>query len=224
DFSERLLGYVSWSDIYQPQDQVDADDRYLDPSRGVNVEAGIKADWLDGRLLTTFAVFRADQDGLATPTGEYNEYGSYVYAPVDVRSKGVELEAGGRLGEHLDVVFGVTALELDGLDGGDTYPWVPRRTAHLQLAGRVPSVPVLGWGVAVRGQSGVWNTVSSAFRVGQDAYEVVDALVSWELRPNATPRLNVCNLGDRKYINTLRYSGCYGAPANYTLSFDWRFQ
>src|SRR5690606_39827317 len=73
DFSERLPGYVSWSDIHQPQDQVDTDDRYLDPSRGVNVEAGIKADWLDGRLLTTFAVFRADQDGLATPTGEYNE-------------------------------------------------------------------------------------------------------------------------------------------------------
>jgi len=224
DFSERLLGYVSWSDIHQPQDQVDADDRYLDPSRGVNVEAGIKADWLDGRLLTTFAVFRADQDGLATPTGEYNEYGSYVYAPVDVRSKGVELEAVGRLGEHLDVVFGVTALELDGLDGGDTYPWVPRRTANLQLAGRVPSVPALGWGVAGRWQSGVWNTESSGFRVRQDAYEVVDAFVSWELRPNATLRLNVRNLGDRKYINTLRYSGYYGAPANYTLSFDWRFQ
>jgi outer membrane receptor for ferric coprogen and ferric-rhodotorulic acid len=33
----------------------------------------------------------------------------------------------------------------------------------------------------------------------------------------------VRNLGDEKYINTLRYSGFYGAPRNYMLSVDWRF-
>src|SRR5690606_32255521 len=43
DFSERVLGYVSYSDIYQPQDQTDANARYLDPSQGVNLEAGLKA-------------------------------------------------------------------------------------------------------------------------------------------------------------------------------------
>ena len=100
---------------------------------------------------------------------------------------------------------------------------IPGCRAAATAGGRA-FVPALGWGVAGRWQSGVWNTESSGFRVRQDAYEVVDAFVSWELRPNATLRLNVRNLGDRKYINTLRYSGYYGAPANYTLSFDWRFQ
>jgi outer membrane receptor for ferric coprogen and ferric-rhodotorulic acid len=33
----------------------------------------------------------------------------------------------------------------------------------------------------------------------------------------------VNNVGDEKYINTLRYSGYYGAPRNYTLSLNWRF-
>jgi outer membrane receptor for ferric coprogen and ferric-rhodotorulic acid len=115
-----VLGYVSYSDIYQPQDQVDANNRYLDASQGVNYEAGLKADWLDKRLLTTLAVFKADQDGLATPTGQYNEFGSTIYAPVDVRSKGVEFEAVGKLGNDVDLVFGYTALKLDGLDGDDT--------------------------------------------------------------------------------------------------------
>jgi len=30
-------------------------------------------------------------------------------------------------------------------------------------------------------------------------------------------------MGDKKYINTLRYSGYYGAERNYTLSANWKF-
>jgi outer membrane receptor for ferric coprogen and ferric-rhodotorulic acid len=223
DFSEHVLGYVSYSDIYQPQDQVDADNRYLDASKGVNYEAGIKADWLDKRLLTTVAVFKADQDGLATPTGQYNEFGSVIYAPVDVRSKGVELEAVGRLNDDLDLVFGYTALKLDGLDGDDTYSWVPRRTANLLLSGRLPGYRALSLGIGGRWQSGISNVESSGFTVRQDSYAVLNGFVAWDFRPDATLRLNVNNLADEKYINTLRYSGYYGAPRNYTLSLDWRF-
>lgn len=223
DFSDRVLGYVSYSDIYQPQDQVDANDRYLDASQGVNYEAGLKADWLDGRLLTTVAVFKADQEGLSTPTGEYNEFGQTIYAPVDVRSKGVELEAVGRITDHLDLVAGYTALRLDGLDGSDTYPWVPRRSANLLLSGRLSAYEALSWGIGGRWQSAMFNTESSGFRVQQDSYAVANAFVAWDFAPDATLRLNANNITDEKYINTLRYSGYYGAPANYTLSLDWRF-
>jgi len=223
DFSDKVLGYVSYSDIYQPQDQVDADDRYLDASKGVNYEAGIKAEWLDRRLLTTLAVFKADQKGLATPTGLYNEFGSAIYAPVDVKTKGVELEAVGRLGDHLDLVFGYTALELDGLNGKDTYSWVPRRTANLLLSGRMPTWEALALGIGGRWQSDISNVESSGFRVRQDSYAVLNAFVAWDFLPEATLRFNVNNLFDEKYINTLRYSGYYGAPSNYTVTLNWRF-
>ena len=223
DFSDNVLGYVSYSDIYQPQDQVDADDRYLDASKGVNYEAGVKADWLDGRLLTTAAVFKADQKGLATPTGQYNEFGSTIYAPVDVKSKGVELEAVGRLNDHVDVVLGYTAMELDGLNGEDTYSWVPRRSANVLLSGRVPNWEALALGIGGRWQSGISNVESSGLRVRQDGYAVVNAFVAWDFLPEATLRFNVNNLFNEKYINTLRYSGYYGAPGNYALSLDYRF-
>ena len=223
DFTPSVLGYVSYSDLYQPQDQVDENDRYLDASQGVNYEAGIKADWMDGRLLTTAAVFKADQEGLATATGQYNEFGMAIYAPVDVRSKGVELEAVGQLSEHLELVAGYTALRLDGLQGDDTYPWVPRRTANLLLSGRLPAYEALSWGVGGRWQSGISNTEASGFRARQDSYAVLNAYVAWDFAPDATLRLNANNIGDEKYINTLRYSGYYAAPANYTLSLDWRF-
>jgi outer membrane receptor for ferric coprogen and ferric-rhodotorulic acid len=223
DFTDNVLGYVSYSDIYQPQDQVDANDRYLDPSKGVNYEAGVKAEWLDGRLLTTLAVFKADQQGLATPTGQYNEFGQTIYAPVDVKSKGVELEAVGKLGENLDLVFGYTALELDGLNGDDTYPWVPRRSANLILSARAPGYAALSYGLGGRWQSAISNTESSGFIVRQDSYAVLNGFMAWDFVENASVRLNVNNLFNEKYINTLRYSGYYGAPSNYSVTLDWRF-
>lgn len=223
DFTDRVLGYVSYSDIYQPQDQADENDRLLDASKGVNYEAGIKAEWLDGRLLTTLAVFKADQQGLATPTGEYNDFGQTIYAPVDVRSKGVEFEAVGQLSDNVDLVFGYTALEMDGLNGEDTYPWVPRRTANLILSGRAPGYDALSYGIGARWQSEVWNTESSGFDVRQDSYAVVNGFLGWDFAENAGVRLNVNNLFNEKYINTLRYSGYYGAPSNYTVTLNWRF-
>ncbi|TAL73350.1 MAG: TonB-dependent siderophore receptor [Rhodanobacter sp.] len=223
DFNERLLGYVSYSDIYQPQDQVDANDRYLDASKGRNYEIGLKADWLDQRLLTTLAVFKADQGGLATPTGQYNQYGQSIYAPVDVQSKGVELEATGKLSDHVNLVLGYTALKLTGADGDATYRWVPRRTANLLLSVRLPAHRAVSLGVGGHWQSAISNVESSGFTVRQGSYAVLNGFAAWDFRPNATLRLNVRNLGNEKYINTLRYSGYYGAPRHYTLSLDWRF-
>ncbi len=223
DFTGSVLGYVSYSDIYQPQDQVDANDRYLDASKGVNYEAGIKAEWLDHRLLTTLAVFKADQQGLATPTGQYNEYGQTIYAPVDVKSKGVEFEAVGRLTGNLDLVAGYTALELDGLNGEDTYPWVPRRTANLILSARAPGYAALSYGIGGRWQSEVSNMESSGFTVRQPSYAVLNGFIGWDFVDNASVRLNVNNLFNEKYISTLRYSGFYGAPGNYTVTLNWWF-
>lgn len=222
DFTPDVLGYVSYSDIYQPQSQSDADGRYLDPTRGSNYELGVKAEWLDKRLLTTLAVFRAEQDGLATGAG-YNDMGQFYYEGVDVTSRGVELEATGRVSDSLDVVFGYTALKLTGQDGDDTYRWVPRRTANLVLSGRVPSFDALSWGVGARWQSDISNVESNGFTVRQDSYAVINGFVAWNFLPEAALRLNVNNAGDEKYINTLRYSGYYGAPRNYTLSLNWRF-
>jgi outer membrane receptor for ferric coprogen and ferric-rhodotorulic acid len=222
DFNEHVLGYVSYSDIYQPQDQADKEQRYLDPTKGTNVEVGVKADWLDHRLLTTLAVFKAEQDGLATGIG-YNDDGQYYYGGVDVESKGVEFEATGKLGDNVDLVFGYTALKLTGQDGDDTYRWVPRRTANLMLSAHLPSYTPLSFGIGGRWQSAISNVETSGFAVRQGSYAVFNGFVAWDFRPDATLRFNVRNIGNEKYINTLRYSGFYGAPRNYMLSLDWRF-
>jgi outer membrane receptor for ferric coprogen and ferric-rhodotorulic acid len=222
DFTDNLLGYVSYSDIYQPQDQSNAGGAYLDPTKGKNYEVGVKADWLNKRLLTTLAVFKAEQEGLATGAG-YNSSAQYYYTGVDVESKGVEFEATGQLTDNLNLVFGYTALKLDGDDGDDTYQWVPRRTANLMLTAHLPSYAALSYGIGGRWQSDISNVESNGFTVRQDDYAVLNSFVAWKVLPDVTLQLNANNITDEKYINTLRYSGYYGAPSNYTASVNWRF-
>ncbi|HEX7732853.1 MAG TPA: TonB-dependent siderophore receptor, partial [Rhodanobacter sp.] len=224
DFTDHVLGYVSYSDIYQPQDQYDIHHVYLDPTKGTNYEVGIKADWLDKRLLTTLAWFDAKQQNLGTYAGLDPSTGSYYYTGVDVESKGVEFEATGKLNRYADLVFGYTALKMSGQDGGDTYPWVPRHTANLALSTRVPGFEALSFGVGGRWQSATSNVDGyTGYTVRQGSYALVNAFAAWDVLPKLTLRANVNNIGDKKYITSLYNIGYYGAPTNYMVSLDWRF-
>ncbi|WP_411833689.1 TonB-dependent siderophore receptor [Pseudoxanthomonas mexicana] len=224
DFNDDILGYVSYSDIYQPQDQNGIDGLYLEPTKGVNYEVGVKAEWLDRRLLTTLAWFSAKQKGLASYVGYDFDTARYYYEPVDVESRGFEFEAAGKLTDNVDLVFGYTHLSMDGPDGNDTFPWVPRSTANLALSARAPGLPALSYGIGGRWQSGTFTEESyTSMIVRQDSYAVVNAFVAWDFASNATLRANIGNLTDEKYINSLYQIGYYGAPRNYTLSLNWRF-
>ncbi len=224
DFSDDVLGYVSYSDIYQPQDQRDFDGFYLAPSKGVNYEVGVKAEWFDKRLLTTLAYFSAEQEGLATFAGYSSETLMNYYVPKDVESKGWEFEATGRLGDRTDLVFGYTHLKMDGEEGTLTYNWVPRRTANLMLSTRLPAYEAVSFGIGGRWQSAISNVESySGQTVRQGSYTVLNAFAAWDFLENATVRANVGNLTDEKYINTLYQIGYYGAPRHWSLSLEYRF-
>ena len=218
DFTDDVLGYVSYSDIYQNQDQTDINGNYLDPVKGVNYEAGIKAEWFDKRVLTSFAVFEAKQTGLATYAG-INSNQQYYYEPKDVTSRGYEVEASGYLTPLTRLSLGLTHLKLTGPDGKDIYQWVPRNSVKLMLDTRLASMPELKLGVNTRWQSDVQSTSN----VKQDAYMVTNAFVSYELTDDATLRLNVNNIFDEKYIQGLAYGAIYGAPRSATATFDYRF-
>ncbi|MDP3858939.1 MAG: TonB-dependent siderophore receptor [Stagnimonas sp.] len=224
DFTEKILGYVSYSDIYQPQDQNDITGEYLAPTKGVNYEAGVKAEWLNKRLLTTLAWFSAKQEGLASYVGYDFDSGRYYYEAVDVESTGFEFEATGKLDRNTNLVFGFTHLQIDGADGSATFPWVPRSTANLTLSTRLPSYNPLSFGIGGRWQSKTYAEESyTAMVVRQSSYAVVNTFAAWDVRPNLTLRANIGNLTDEKYINSMYQIGYYGAPRNYSLGLDWRF-
>lgn len=224
DLSSSILGYVSYSDIFQNQDQTDINGDYLDPMQGVNVEAGVKAEWLDKKLLTTFAVFSSEQKGLATYGGMTpidpvtGSGGAYYYLPKDVTSKGVEFEASGKIGKDSKLTLGVTNLDLTGPDGNDIDEWVPRTTVNFRFDTRLAALPQLKLGIGGRWQSDV--TKNGGAR--QDAYLLANGFVAYELTDKATLRLNVNNLFDKKYVGGLAYGAIYGAPRNAALTLSYK--
>jgi outer membrane receptor for ferric coprogen and ferric-rhodotorulic acid len=223
NFTDSLLAYASYSDIYQPQDQYDINEVYLAPSKGVNYEIGVKAEWLDRRLLTTVALFKAEQQGLSTFAG-INGNGNYYYEGVDVESQGVELELVGRLNEYANLTFGFTALTLEDQQGDDIYDWVPRRTANLALSSRLPAFTAVTLGVNARWQSDIFTVDGyTGGTVTQGSYATVSAFGRWDITQQLTLRANANNLTDEKYIGSLYQVGFYGTPRNYALSLAYRF-
>ncbi|MDH0865031.1 TonB-dependent siderophore receptor [Mitsuaria sp. GD03876] len=223
DFTPDVLGYVSYSDIFQNQDQTDTKGEYLAPMKGVNTEVGVKAEWLDKALMTTVAVFSSKQEGLATEGGVIADPGGPLdgkswYFGQDVKSKGWEAEVTGRVTRDTKVSLGYTRLILTGPDGNDTYEWVPRDTLKVRVDTRLPMLPALRLGVGARWQSAVRKNGGAS----QGAYLVANAFASYALTPAATLRVNVNNLFDKKYVGGLAYGAIYGAPRSYGVSLDYR--
>jgi outer-membrane receptor for ferric coprogen and ferric-rhodotorulic acid len=218
DITPQALAYVSYSDIYQAQDQRDVNGAFLAPMKGVNAELGVKAEWLDRQLMTTFAVFGAEQKGLATIAGFDPVAQQNWYEPKDVRSRGFEFELTGRLDEDTQLSLGYTQLRLTGPDGNDLYEWVPRRTLKLLGESRVPMLPRLKLGAAARWQSDIAKDGGAS----QGAHGVVNVFAAYGLNAATTVRLNVDNLFDQKYLRTVQYGGIYGAPRTAALSLEFR--
>ncbi len=218
DITPDTLAYVSYSDISQAQDQRDFDGAFIAPMKGVNAEVGVKAEWLERKLLTTFAVFGAEQKGLATVAGFDLDAQRNWYEPKDVKSRGFEIEATGRLGGDTNLTAGFTKLKLTGPDGNDTYEWVPRRTLNLRVDSRVPVVEKLRLGIGARWQSDIAKIDGAQ----QDSYLLADAFAAYELTDAATVRVNVKNLFDKKYLRTVQFGAIYGAPRNFGVSLEYK--
>ena len=214
DITPATLVYASYSDIFQAQDQRDINNKFLAPMKGINAEVGVKSEWLDRKLLTTFAVFTAKQNGLATEAGFDPVLQQSYYEPKDVKSRGFEIEATGRVSTATQLTAGFTALKLTGPDGNSIYEWVPRRVFNFRADTRLPMLPQLKLGLGARWQS----DISKIGGARQDAYLLADAFAAYELTPAATVRVNIKNLTDEKYLRTVQFGAIYGAPR----SASWR--
>jgi len=224
DITPNVLAYVSHSDIFQNQDQKGIDLKtYLAPMKGVNRELGVKAEWFNKQLLTTLAVFRAEQHGLATVAGtkpdpDNNNQPMDYYEGRDVKSRGIEFEASGRIVKDTRFTLGATHLHLKGPDGNDTYEWIPRTTVNFLVDTRLPALPRLNLGVAGRWQS----DISKKGGARQDSYALVNAFAAYDVTDRATVRLNVNNLFDKKIIRGLAYGALYNEPRNYAVTLDYK--
>ena len=217
--TDDINAYASYSDIYQPQEQYNYDGEFLDPSKGVNFEIGLKSQWLDDNLLATFAIFSSEQENIATFAG-LNAVGKYYYKGTNVESKGFEVEVTGHITDNLNAVLAYTFLDIEDELGTNTNEWVATDVVNFSLDYTLPQLPELMFGFAGKWQSATENAVSS---VKQGSYVLVNTFARWSVSDSLSVQANIDNITDEKYITSLATVGYYGAPVNGSVNVTYSF-
>ena len=232
--------YVSYADIFQPQQMVDAHGKVLEPVLGSNYEAGVKGELFDGALNTSLAVFRIDQkhravwDGKQPTCGASGNDACYV-ATGKVRSEGIELEAHGNVTRNWQISGGYTYQRNKYLSN-DQQPQLvgkpfsydtPEQIFRLWSNWRLPG----DWS---QWQLGAGVNYRSAMRTGsttridpvQGGYSVWNARIAYQINPKWQAALNISNVFDKHYISFARfnyYANYAGEPRRFTLTLRGSF-
>ncbi|MCA1323448.1 TonB-dependent siderophore receptor [Herbaspirillum sp. alder98] len=226
--------YVSYADTFNPQSQRTADGTLLAPVTGKNYEAGIKGELFDGRLNASVAVYRYDQNNMAEQD-LVNPCRASTYCYISrgaVRSRGLDAEINGELARGLQVAAGYTFSNqryLDdttktNVDYSSTY--TPKHMLRVWSDYRLPG-DLQAWSVG----GGVNYQTSNSRTTGlitlrQNSYAVWSARVGYQVDRNWSLALNVANLFDKRYYQTVGAPGWgnfYGDPRNATLSLRGKF-
>lgn len=227
---DGLNAYASYSDIYQPQYVLGEDIQPLGSAEGKSYEIGLKKAF-DSSLLS-LAVFRTEQSNLQ----EFKEYGDgdgiddtdysddftySIYRGVDVESEGIEIEFAGQITDTLTLQAGATHLSMKDQQGEDARTFIPRNSLKMLLSWQ--PTERLTTGASLRWQDDIY--FDSAYgRIKQDSYTILGLYGSYELVEDLSLALNIDNLTDEKYFNSVKYEQAwYAAPRTASLSARWQF-
>jgi outer membrane receptor for ferric coprogen and ferric-rhodotorulic acid len=215
--------YASYTDIFNPQSEVDINRRPLAPLEGKSVEAGIKSEWFGNRLNTTVALFRSKQDNVAEAAGTIPASFDTYYRGVKATTRGLEIDIAGEVTDRLRLQGGYSAMSLEGEDGDSIKTYVPRHMFTLTTTYRVPMIEKLKVGMDVKWRGDIHREIAG-FRVEQESYALIDLMASYEIDKHTTLTLNVDNVTDRKYLTSLMWDqSLYGAPRSAMITLNWKY-
>ncbi|MFT6488122.1 MAG: outer membrane receptor for ferric coprogen and ferric-rhodotorulic acid [Alcanivorax sp.] len=223
DLNDVHSVYGSYTKIFNPQTEEDSNRERLDPVTGETQEVGLKSEWNDGRIYTALVAFRADQKNLAEAAGMVGP--DTIYRGTDVESFGYEAEISGELLPGWELTGGYTWLEIEDDEGDEIRPFTPREIFRLTTTYRPAAMEKLKAGVQVSWQDSIFRGGSGGVpKTTQDDYTLVNLMASYDWTRNVTTTLNLNNVTDEKYLNSL-YVGqaYYGAPRSASVRFDYKF-
>lgn len=202
----------------------------LDPQKAKNTEIGTKWDFLENRLAFTAAVFRTENENAAVQsdpiTNEVTAFGKQ-------RVKGVELGLVGQITPAWQISGGITRQDTETVQGtaattGASLNWSPKLTATTWTTYRFPFGLTIGGGARyVDSQLRSANAAVPTTNVAQlPSYTVYDGMAAYEISKNLTLQLNVYNLTDKFYVQSLNNGGSrfvLGQPRSAFLSANLKF-
>lgn len=235
EVTRNLSAYASYTNIFKPQGNYrDIDNRLLDPVEGKSFEAGLKALFLDGKLLATAAVYRIEQDNLAVPTGEPipgTANPAYRGARGTV-AEGYELEVVGKITSQWDVSAGWSHYSAKDADGVQVLSHQPRRVFNFATRyDFLGTLDGLSLGGALKWESRPPVTAERIpgsgimEPIGQPAYAIVNVMARYELNEKLSLQLNVDNLFDQTFFsgNSWFPGFVYGEPRNARVTLKYGF-
>lgn len=222
--------YASYTDIFEPNTQLDANSSVLDPKRGTSMELGIKGEHRDGKLNTSFAIFEAEEDNVAvvdTSVGTLPDGSTAYRAEKGARSRGFELTVAGEVLPNWQVMGGYTYHSKRDSDGNILDTTKPRRLLRLATSYRLPGdLNKLTIGGSVSYQDSIsYNELYGLGTVEQDSVTVWGLMARYDFTSQLSATLNVENVTDKDYYSGLGgYNGYTQAdPRNVWLKVNYDF-
>ncbi|KPN90777.1 TonB-dependent siderophore receptor [Pseudomonas nunensis] len=243
DLTPEYTVYVSYTDIFKPQDNRDANRKYLEPVVGSNYELGLKGSLLDERLNVATVLFWSKQDNVAelddsVPQDPLTGEQFYKSGGKGQKVQGFEVEVSGEVMTDWNMTAGYTYTHAANGDKQRANTNEPLNMLRLSTAYRLPGDwHALTVGGAVNWQSDIWGNsnrpigrddqgdlITENAKIRQGAYTVVKLMSRYAFDKHLSASLNVDNLFDKKYYDNVGfYNGVFwGDPRTVTLSLDWK--
>ena len=225
DMTETHSLYASYAGVYRPQIEKNTSGRVLAPLKGKNYEAGIKSEWFNKSLNSSFAVFKTEQENQPevvdqTPLQTF-------YKGIKAITKGYEFDVSGEILDGLNVNAGYTRLmSVKGEQDQNVNTFIPRHLAHLTTVYTVPFIENLKIGASVNWQSDVHVDMGTV-RYKQDSYAVLNLMANYKIDKHWNAAVNLYNVTNEKYLSSLRYAegaqAYYAPPANALATLTWQY-
>ena len=234
EINEHFSTYASLTDIYNIQTQKDRLGNLLHPVHGENYEIGLKGEFFNQRLNFSSAIFQVKQRDVAIPDIEVIVGGQpeQRYKAEDgVETKGYEAELSGQLMTGLQIYAGYTHRVARNNDGEKVSRQAPEDMVRITSSYNFSDyLPELTLGGGVRWQSEIFPSRNLGSGPNgeiprQKSYTVADFFARYQIDENITASLNISNLFDKKYFESVGvYNyGSYGEPRNISARVGWSF-
>ncbi|AQQ66780.1 hypothetical protein Mag101_03340 [Microbulbifer agarilyticus] len=222
--------YASHTETFRAQDEIAEDFSFIDPTEGVNDEIGVKAQFLDGKLVATLAYYETQQNNVAEYAGQITDPNNDqvlidYYEGRDYDSSGYDLTVSGELVDGLNMEFSYAKVDIDNKAGnGLNRDYIPAQTVRLYASYRPVSLDQLKVGGGLNWQDDISRVHAAGFTIEQEAYATVQLFANYKITEQLSFTINGENLTDEKYISSLYWDqGFYAAPRSYSASVNWRY-
>lgn len=229
-FSDRHSAYISYSDIFQPQNVRNLGGNVLAPISGRNYEIGMKGEYMGGALNGSIALFRMDESNRPVYLADQSACTiapDACFSAGTARTEGVDIELQGaitpdwqvgagltwsesrlrkdadpaNIGRRLDTTAPTTLFKLS------TQYTLPGALNRLTLGGRINWQSKMYWDME--------NTYGDVARNQQPARAIVDLSARYRLTKNVHLKLDVNNVFDKVYYSSIGYGDAWGSSEVY---------